>query len=91
MSDVDKFVEAVKNDKQAQDRIAAAGDWEESIKISVQVASEKGYNLTEDDVRSHLHGSPTGELTEAELEKVAGGGWTSNCHGAATWDCNSSC
>ena len=75
------FLEKVKGDTSLQDRLNAAA----SPDAAIEIAKEAGFAITAEDIQSMQ--SATTELSDAELEGVAGGnntkGWQS-CVGCFT-------
>ena len=68
---VKKFYELLQSDEILQERVKAA---EDSATV-VQIASEKGYEFTEQELdRAMQEAIFEGELSEQELEAVAGAG-----------------
>ncbi len=65
-----KFIETVKADKGLYDRVYQASSQDEGL----QIAREAGYTFTLDEWVS-----AKGELTDDELEHVAGGGLSACC------------
>lgn len=64
------FYESLTNDQALQERVKSADD---SVAI-VQIASEKGYDFTDQELeRAMQEAIVEGELSEQELEAVAGG------------------
>lgn len=68
-SELERFVADVKGNKELQDALKEAGSDVDAI---VKFASGKGYSLTADELKAFAD-TKKGELSEEELEKVAGG------------------
>ena len=68
------FLEKVKKDTNLQEKLKAAAD----VDAVVAIAKETGFSISADDLKS-----AQSEISEEELESVAGGG---NC-GIITWTC----
>ena len=62
------FLEKVKGDTSLQEKLKAAAD----ANAVVEIAKEAGFAITAEDIQSMQ--SATTELSDAELEGVAGGG-----------------
>lgn len=63
-SDLDKFLELVKQDQHLQDSIKS----DPSLPSIIALAAQKGFSFTEEDIKSH-----STDLADVELESVAGG------------------
>ncbi|MCR4770895.1 MAG: Nif11-like leader peptide family RiPP precursor [Oscillospiraceae bacterium] len=61
------FLEAASGDGELIERLIKA----ETPETVIKLAEEKGFSLTEDDVK--IGEAPTGELSDDELDAVAGG------------------
>lgn len=68
-SELERFVADVKANKELQDALKEAGPDVDAI---VKYASGKGYDFTADELKAYAQ-TKKGELSEEELEKVAGG------------------
>ena len=67
------FLEKVKGDTSLQEKLKAAA----SPEAVMEIAKEAGFSITAEDIQSMQ--STTVELSDEELEGVAGGGgWTGN-------------
>ena len=66
---VSQFFLAVSSDSALKEKLAAATD---SVNF-VKIAEESGYSFTLEDLQAHLAQHNNGELSEEELEAVAGG------------------
>ena len=76
---VQKFYELIQNDTTLQERVKDAIN---SASV-VQIASEKGYEFTEQELeRAMQEAVIEGEISDEQLEAVAGGG---KCSGNATY------
>ena len=67
------FLEKVKSNTELQDKLKAAA----SLEAAVEIAKEAGFAITAEDIRSMQ--SATVELSDEELEGVAGGGESYGC------------
>jgi predicted ribosomally synthesized peptide with nif11-like leader len=65
---VRQFLLAVSSDSALQEKLAAT----DSVNF-VKIAQESGYSFTLEDLQAHLAQHNDGELSEDELEAVAGG------------------
>jgi len=65
---VGQFLLAVSSDSALQEKLAAT----DSVNF-VKIAQESGYSFTLEDLQAHLAQHNDGELSEDELEAVAGG------------------
>lgn len=70
--DLKKFSEAAKNDPALLEELKKIGPDEQAI---VELAKSKGYNFTVEELKSQA-ASGKGELSEEQLDKVAGGTYT---------------
>jgi predicted ribosomally synthesized peptide with nif11-like leader len=66
---VSRFLSAVSSDSALQQKLAAVTD---SVNF-VKIVQECGYSFTLEDLQAHLAQHNNGELSEDELEAVAGG------------------
>ena len=72
ITEVERFVSDVRTTAKLQSAMKG------KVQVSelVEVANNAGYRITEEDVRSYAkHAENRGELTEKQLETVAGGWW----------------
>jgi len=69
MSKVEEFREAVNANEEWQEEVRNFGD-EDNI---VNYASGKGYEFTNDEYSEYVEENASGELSEFEMELVAGG------------------
>ena len=69
MSKVQEFREAVNGNEEWQEEIRAFGA-EDSV---VTFANDKGYEFTEDEYKEYVENDTSGELSDFEMELVAGG------------------
>lgn len=83
---VQQFYATVQNNEQLQQQLGAAQSKEAFKEKAVQLGQENGYTFTADEVDAFLNqsGQQQGELSEGELEAVAGGG---KCPGPLTTVC----
>lgn len=83
----DQFYTFVQNDRAAAERLKRAPNQDAFFAELVTIGQEKGYTFTPAEIRSLAKSAVTGaegrELTDAELETVAGG---SGCGCMGTWD-----
>ena len=76
---VQNFYESIQNDSTLQERVKNASD---STAV-VQIASEKGYEFTEQELENAMRSAIIeGEIPEEQLEAVAGG---KKCSGGSTY------
>jgi len=68
-SELERFISDVKNNKELQGELKAAGADVDAI---VKVATGKGYGFSADELKAFVE-TKKGELSEEQLEKVAGG------------------
>ena len=66
---VRQFLSAASSDSALKQKLAAATD---SVNF-VKIAKDSGYNFTLEDLQAHIAQHNNGELSEDELETVAGG------------------
>ena len=73
---VTRFLQLVRKDPSVQERLRAAKDQDSLAKLSVQIGNERGLHFSIQDVLDKLKEITGGsrELTDAELEAVAGAG-----------------
>lgn len=64
------LIEALKSNPQLQQKLSTAT----SIEEATTLAAEAGYSISVDDITQAVSSSSL-ELSDAELEAVAGGGW----------------
>ena len=69
MSKVEEFREAVNANEEWQEEVRNFGD-DDNI---VNYASGKGYEFTQDEYSEYVENDTSGELSEFEMELVAGG------------------
>lgn len=82
----DQFYLLVQNDRSAAERLKRSANRESFFTDLVAIGREKGYNFTATEVRTLAKAKTLGEgreLTDAELEAVAGGG---DCGCMGTWE-----
>ena len=70
MEELKRFGADVKENKELQEAAKAAGDDAEAI---TKLANEKGYDFTVEDLKAAKE-EAKGELSEEQLDNVAGGG-----------------
>jgi predicted ribosomally synthesized peptide with nif11-like leader len=77
---VNRFLQLVRKDPSVQERLRTAKDQEGLAQLSVQIGSERGLHFSVQDVIEKLKEITGGsrELTDAELEAVAGAGGISD-------------
>jgi predicted ribosomally synthesized peptide with nif11-like leader len=73
---VNRFLSLVRKDTSIQERLRTAKDQDTLAKTAVQIGSERGLHFSAQDVLDKLKEITGGsrELTDAELEAVAGAG-----------------
>ena len=69
MSKVEEFREAINANEEWQEEVRNFGDDDNIVKY----ASGKGYEFTEDEYSEYVENDTSGELSEFEMELVAGG------------------
>ncbi len=91
MSQLQEFLQLVQQDAQLQQELSQVADKESGIKLAVEYGKQKGFNFTTADVRAFLeeHYQPVDELSEEELEAVAGGS-AAACSNTSCNSCNKS-
>lgn len=67
---IQALIQAVSSSPELQQKLAAATNIDDAARI----AAEAGFELSSDDINEAITGASI-ELTDAELEMVAGGGW----------------
>jgi predicted ribosomally synthesized peptide with nif11-like leader len=77
---VNRFLQLVRKDTSVQERLRTAKDQDSLAKLSVEIGSERGLHFSIQDVLEKLKEITGGsrELTDAELEAVAGAGGISD-------------
>ena len=98
MSNVEKFEELLRSDEALQEKLRAAIDVYEGDKsderavfdaVIAPLAAEAGLPLSHDEWKSLAELAREGvELSDEELEAVAGGGWVANCSVVGSSDVN---
>lgn len=69
-TEIERFVNDVKTDTALQAEIKKVGSNPQAF---VDLAKKKGYDFTVDELKKHAEGKK-GELSQEDLDKVAGGG-----------------
>jgi predicted ribosomally synthesized peptide with nif11-like leader len=67
---IQALIQAVSSSPDLKQKLAAAT----SIEDAARIAAEAGFELSSDDINEAINGASV-ELTDAELEMVAGGSW----------------
>lgn len=70
---VQQFYDMVSNNSEMQERLKTAGSKENFFNMAVQLGQENGYTFTSQEVESFLNQRNQSELSDRELESVAGG------------------
>ncbi|MBT5433536.1 MAG: Nif11-like leader peptide family natural product precursor [Alphaproteobacteria bacterium] len=70
-SEIERFVEALKNDPELHKQLTAKASGLGSV---VEIAQGLGYDFTLDEARSHARSLSNVDLTDDQLEAIAGGG-----------------
>ena len=77
---VNQFYQEVMQEPALLEKFQSAPDQESLANLAVEVGQQKGYSFTVDEVEQALAAqnaaSETGELSDEQLEAVAGGWWT---------------
>ena len=68
-SELERFISDVKRSEKLQEELKAAGA---DVGAIVKVAVDKGYDFSADELKAYVE-TKKGELSEEQLEKVAGG------------------
>lgn len=83
MENADKFYKKVKADQGLQQKIGelAKEDPKKIVAVIIKTAKENGFEFTEKEMKAFMTEkakavNPTGELSDGQLEAVAGGGKT---------------
>ncbi len=76
IENVKAFMEKVKNDKELQDKLKCLvkHNMEASVAQGIQVAKKVGYEFTAEEFKEVMSSSGDAQLSDAELDNVAGGG-----------------
>jgi predicted ribosomally synthesized peptide with nif11-like leader len=76
-ANVEGFYRFVEGNEQIQSQLKAAGDKDKFLELAVQLGQQNGYNFNAETVEEYLASLaqqiPDGELSEEQLEAVAGG------------------
>ena len=84
VENVKAFFEKVAEDKELQEKLKALAEREEAMYADlVQIASAAGFEFTTADARK-AHVAAASELSDEELDAVAGGG---GCVSLGNWAC----
>lgn len=95
---IEKFYEIIGQDEDLQNRMREATDEAGFLDLALQLGGDKGCDFTKEELSAHmdtLQESMDAELSEAELEQVAGGlsktkvssfNWTNTYSGCANCD-----
>jgi predicted ribosomally synthesized peptide with nif11-like leader len=72
---LERFLELASQDAQMKSRLKLAPNQSAFVELLVGLGKQKGFDFTAADVKGALAGvaSPSAELSDAELEAVAGG------------------
>lgn len=74
---VHAFVEKMKSDKGLQEKLKDIPQGPEGTSYVINVASEWGYNFTEQDLEAATKAkTSSGEISQEDLDKIAGGALT---------------
>ena len=73
-----EFFQTIQNSEDVRSQLQSASDENEYVERVVEIAGSRGYQVTGDDVRQCLKEArgESAELTDEQLETVAGGAWT---------------
>jgi predicted ribosomally synthesized peptide with nif11-like leader len=88
MSNLEQFYTFVQNNQQLQEQLGAVEDRETFNELAVQLGQDNGYAFSVKDVDAFINQKSqeeNAELSDAELEAVAGG--KKKCLGALTTVC----
>ena len=69
-AEVERFVESLKNDEGLRTELAGHASGVGSV---VEFAKDKGYDITADEARDYIQSQSQRELSDDELDAVAGG------------------
>ena len=76
-ANVEGFYRFVEGNEQIQEQLKAAGDKDNFLQLAVDLGQQNGYTFTTQGVEEYLSEMamqvPDGELSEEQLEAVAGG------------------
>jgi predicted ribosomally synthesized peptide with nif11-like leader len=77
---LEKFLELASQDAQMKSRLKLAPNQNAFVELLVGLGKQKGFEFTASDVKGALAhvATPSAELSDAELEAVAGGGGDDN-------------
>jgi len=76
MTNLEQFYNLVQNSQELQEQLGAAENEESFNEMAVRLGQENGYTFTAEDVKAFINqkkGEANPELSEQELEAVAGG------------------
>jgi hypothetical protein len=91
METVKKFYEAFKKDKQMHERAKELNfgqpqDKETAMAALITFAAKEGYSFTAEEAEAYFANKPAGEVTDEELDGVAGAGMGDVCpKGFSLW------
>ena len=69
-ADVERFVADLKSNDELRDEVTGAAGGIGSI---VEVAKDKGYDITVEEARDYIRSQASSELSDEQLDQVAGG------------------
>jgi predicted ribosomally synthesized peptide with nif11-like leader len=87
-ANVEQFYKVVQNSQQLQEQLGAAENKESFNELAVRLGQENGYTFTAEEVDAFINQKSqeaNAELSDQELEAVAGGG--QSCPGPLTTIC----
>ncbi|MEG3958818.1 Nif11-like leader peptide family RiPP precursor [Microcoleus sp. herbarium2] len=90
MSNLEQFYTFVQTNQQLQEQLGAAKDRESFNELAVQLGQENGYTFSAKDVDAFINQKSqetNAELSNEELEAVAGGKPGGECPGIVTTVC----
>jgi predicted ribosomally synthesized peptide with nif11-like leader len=86
-SNLEKFTSLVVSDAALRDRLASATSLDGATEMAIQIAQEKGYNFSVEEMKTKLEeiykANQSGELSDELLEAVAGGKGVSGSAGGS--------
>ena len=78
MNQIKAFFEKAKTDNELMAKLNELGEKEAQEEEIIRLAAENGFTITAEEIEQARNTQLTGELSEEELDKVAGGSLTQN-------------